>query len=236
MQKAFHTSWRRAIAFSLMALLPVMLLGSIATVKAQDTKSNRLNLSDFRTRQNKTKSVDNVDNTVRSASPDTVFTNPAAIVLDDSGPALLYPSNITVSGLTGTVTDVNVTMNGFSHTFPDDVAILLVSPDGRKFILQSDVGGGTDVTNVTYTFDDQATASIGNSGPFPATGTSVKPSSVGDDDEMDPPAPAGPYNQPAPAGSATLNGTFGGAAPNGVWQLFVTDFFLGDSGTFAGGW
>jgi subtilisin-like proprotein convertase family protein len=174
-----------------------------------------------------------------AVSAQTTFTNSTQINIPD-GIANPYPSTINVTGLTGTITDINVRINGFSHTFPDDVAMLLVSPDGKKFILQSDVGGGADVTGVTYTFDDQATAVIGDTGPFPANNTSVKPSSAeafpGDDDELPSPAPAPPYNQPAPTGSATLNGTFGGINPNGTWQLFVIDFFQDDQGSISGGW
>jgi hypothetical protein len=171
------------------------------------------------------------------ASVTAVFTNSTPITIPDAGTAAPYPSAITVSGLTGTVTDVNVRLNSFSHTFPEDVALLLVSPDGtRKFILQSDSGGGTDAVNLTYTFDDQAANGIPDDGPMPANNGSVRPSSVGDDDPMPSPAPPLPYSQPASAGTATLNGTFGGINPNGAWSLYVIDYFDGDAGLINGGW
>ncbi|MDQ4122089.1 MAG: DUF5050 domain-containing protein [Acidobacteriota bacterium] len=167
----------------------------------------------------------------------TVFNNTTPITIPDQGTAAPYPSNITVSGMTGTITDLNVRINNFSHSFPDDVAFLLVNPDGtKKFILQSDSGGGTDVVNLTYTFDDQAVSNIPDDGPMPGNNGSIRPSSVGDDDAMPPPAPDTPYSQPASAGTATLNGTFGGINPNGTWKLFVIDFFEGDSGSIGGGW
>ena len=84
-------------------------------------------------------------------------------------------------------------------------------------VIQSDVGGGTDVSNLTYTLDDQAAAGIPNGGPI--TAGTFQPSSVGDDDFFpqtgaDPPpvtsAPAGTCPQAAPAGTATLNATFSG--------------------------
>jgi len=171
-----------------------------------------------------------------AARPDVEFTNSAPITINDSGEASPYPSNITVSGLSGTVTDVNVRFNGFSHTFPDDIGILLVSPSGRQIVVLSDVGGGNDVVNSTFTIDDQATNSIPNIGPWPANNASAKPSSVGDDEVFSPPAPNAPWNQPAPAGTATLNGVFGGDAPNGVWKIFIFDAFTGDSGSVSGGW
>jgi hypothetical protein len=42
------------------------------------------------------------------------------------------------------------------------------------------------------------------------------------------PAPAGPY-------TATLS-VFNATDPNGLWKLFARDDYIGDSGSFAGGW
>jgi hypothetical protein len=63
-----------------------------------------------------------------------VFSNPAAITINDAAAATPYPSNITVSGLVGNITKLTVTINGFSHTFPDDVDMMLVAPNGNKFV------------------------------------------------------------------------------------------------------
>jgi len=179
----------------------------------------------------------NINELFSPNSPTTVFSNTTPIIIPDSGTATPFPSTIAVSGLTGTITDLNVKINSFSHTFPDDVALLLVSPDGsRKFILQSDSGGGADAVNLTYTFDDQAANGIPDDGPMPVNNSSVRPSSIGDNDEMPPPAPAAPYSQPASAGTATLNSTFGGVALNGNWNLFVVDFVEGDGGSIGSGW
>ena len=69
-----------------------------------------------------------------------------------------YPSTITVSGLGGTITHVQVKLNGVTHSFPDDIDILLVGPGGQNAIIMSDVGGGNPgATNVTLTLDDLAT-------------------------------------------------------------------------------
>src|SRR5947208_10924784 len=72
--------------------------------------------------------------------PQTVFTNSSTITINDANPATPYPSNITVSGLSGTIPatagSVKVTINGFSHTYPDDVGILLVGPTGAALLLQ----------------------------------------------------------------------------------------------------
>src|SRR3712207_7848809 len=55
-----------------------------------------------------------------------------------------YPSEIAVSGLTGPITDVTVTLHRFGHDFASDVDILLVSPSGKSVILMSDACGGLE--------------------------------------------------------------------------------------------
>jgi hypothetical protein len=179
----------------------------------------------------------------------TTFTNSAPIAIADSdgttsGIGNPYPSRITVSGLSGTVTDVNVRINGLTHTFPDDVGLMLVGPGATRFmVVQSDVGGGTDTAAVVYTLDDQAAAGIPNAGPL--TAGTYKPSSVGDDElfplsgATPPPAdcqPAGECPQAAPAGAAVMNTVFGGINPNGEWRLYAVDCCALDEGTIVNGW
>ena len=61
----------------------------------------------------------------------------------------MYPSNIAVSGLTGRpITNVTVSLNHLSHTFPDDIDVLLVGPQGQTVFLMSDSGGSGDISNV----------------------------------------------------------------------------------------
>lgn len=171
------------------------------------------------------------------AAPEVVFSNSAPITIPSSGtsgPASPYPSTITVSGLPGVVTDVNVTLTGVSHTFPDDIDILLVGPGGQTLVLMSDCGGGSGITGITLTFDDSAATSLPDS-TLIAAGT-YKPTNYGAGDTFAAPAPAGPYNDPAPAGAATLASVFNGIAPNGTWSLFVVDDAGGDTGSISGGW
>ena len=151
--------------------------------------------------------------------------NPTSITINQSGAASPYPSPLTISGVSGTVASVTVTLNNLSHTFPDDVDILLVGPAGQNVVLLSDAGGGTAATNVTLTFSDAALAFVPDNGPL-VSGT-FKPTNNEGAEGF--PAPA-----PAPGGSA-LN-VFNGTNPNGVWQLFVADDTGGDSGSISGGW
>ncbi len=153
-------------------------------------------------------------------------------------PSTPYPSNNVVSGLTGTVDTVRVTLYNFTHSFSDDVDILLVSPAGQKFILMSDAGGGPGLdAAATLTFSDTAAVTLPDSLAI-ATG-SYKPTNYeAASDTFATGVPASPYSDPGPggtpAGTATLNGTFGGANPNGTWQLFVSDDDNGDGGSIAG--
>lgn len=44
----------------------------------------------------------------RNEGEATIFSNVNAITINDNGPANLYPSPIVVSGMSGTVTNINV--------------------------------------------------------------------------------------------------------------------------------
>jgi len=73
--------------------------------------------------------------------PPVAFTNTTTITIPAIGPASPYPSNISVSGLSGTVVQVTVTINGLLHAIPDDLDFLLVGPAGQNAIIWSDAGG-----------------------------------------------------------------------------------------------
>jgi len=148
--------------------------------------------------------------------------NPASMTIPDSGAATPYPSIINVAGRSGVVSKVAVTLVGLSHTWPGDLDILLVGPDGARVGLLGRVGGGASAVNATITFDDEATASVGStvtSGTFRPTGVSSS---------LPSPAPAAPY-------SAAL-ATFNGVSPNGNWALYVVDRAAQDAGSISGGW
>jgi subtilisin-like proprotein convertase family protein len=163
----------------------------------------------------------------------TTFSNTAAITINDNGPASAYPSNITVSGLTGNKA-VKVKFNQMSHTFPGDVDMLLVGPGGQKYEIMSDQGGTNDLVNVDLTLSDTAAASL----PATITTGEFKPTADAGQDVFAAPAPAGPYELPGPGGAATLASVFGttGSALNGTWSLYVVDDAGTDVGSIAGGW
>ncbi len=128
-----------------------------------------------------------------------------------------------------------MTINGLTHTFTDDVGIVLVGPGGAALLIQDGAGDGT-VANVTYTLTDTGATQL------PATriwgaGT-YKSTSYYTGHSFPPPGPGTTYGHPGPAGgnSATFASIFGGTNANGVWSLYVVDFASANSGIIAGGW
>jgi hypothetical protein len=167
-----------------------------------------------------------------------------------------YPSDISVAGVTGTVTKVTVTLNGLYQPLGGnvkDLDFLLVSPSGVNLLLLSDAAPATtgpDPTNptaVTLTFDDAAAGPVPFVAPvlsgtyqptnYSATFMNTVPCGGGalytepdpDNFILNPPAPAPPYG-------ATLS-VFNGTDPNGTWSLYALCDCLGSAtATLQGGW
>ena len=122
------------------------------------------------------------------------FCNPGTITLPDNGTPstpVAYPSHIFVSGLTGTISKVTVTLSNVTHANPDDFKLLLVAPNGGQFVVMGNVGGSTPVAKATLTLDDAAASLLPDGGPISA-GT-FKPSFVASSAAVFPlPAPVGP--------------------------------------------
>lgn len=153
------------------------------------------------------------------------FGNNTPITISSANPVSgnPYPSTIAVSGFTGLTTDVVVTLV-VSHTFPDDLDILLVSPTGQKTLLMSEAGGNGDLVNVVLTFSDAAAGFLPDSAQIVA-GT-YKPTNYLTGDTFPPPAPAGPY-------AANPLSVFDGFDPNGNWSLYVMDDASFDGGSIS---
>ena len=155
---------------------------------------------------------------VALAAPNSkTFANRNTIVINDAtvdpatnadipSNATPYPSTIDVTGLTGQVQDVNLTLKGFSHTFPGDVSVMLEDPHGNQSEVMRNVGGGTDVKNIALTLDDEATNEM----------------------LFDIPLSRGTY---LPLQPLSVFDTF---EPNGTWKLYVQDNFSDDSGKMSG--
>jgi Ca2+-binding RTX toxin-like protein len=142
-----------------------------------------------------------------------------------------YPSNITVSGLTGTITDLNVNLNGFASDSPSDLDFLLVGPQGQNLLFMSDAGGDNSVFNpvttpINLTIDDQAPNQLPGDTPLVGGGASFRP--IDDDDDTGETMVGDTFPAPAPAASsATALTVFNGTDPNGTWSLYLMDDFPG---------
>ena len=156
------------------------------------------------------------------------FTNSGRVDIVDHAVASPYPSVIYVGCVPGPVKHVSVTLDGLSHSFPDDVDVLLVNPAGQAVKLMSDAGGNTSqkLTNVILTFTDTATT------PLPDA-TRIGSGDYAPTDY----APADTFPPPAPqTGIATNFNSFISSNPNGNWSLYVLDDQGGDAGTILRGW
>lgn len=149
------------------------------------------------------------------------ITIPAGAPTTTGGVASPYPSSIAVAGLpTGGVYVNAIRLNGMSHTFPSDLDLVLVSPTGQRVVFMSDAGGGTDIVGVNLVFSDAAAAIL----PAVITSGTYKPTNTGGPDNFPAPGPGSVTNIGPTLSSFTGN-------PNGNWNLYIFDQFLGDVGS-----
>ena len=167
----------------------------------------------------------------------STYTNPTPITIESAetnDAASPYPSSINVQGLEGTVAispGLTVTLHGLTHGWPEDIDILLVSPDpAGRGILMSDTCGTSafPIVNQTFTFVENAASQLPAAGPC-STGTYLPTDRV--------PADAFPAPAPSPPSLGIGPGSaISGKNPNGVWSLYVMDDITSFGGTIAGGW
>lgn len=112
-------------------------------------------------------------------------------------------SPMTVSGISGFVTDINVQVN-ITHTWVADIVLFLEAPNGDFVQLFNQRGGSGD--NLTNTIFDDSAANPISAGTAPFTGA-FRP------------------EQPL----SLFNG-LSAEDTNGEWQLYVFDLFAGDDG------
>lgn len=166
------------------------------------------------------------------------FRNPARIEMLDTKqfelkPAATYPSVVNVSGITEPVVGVEVSFFAITHTWTEDVDILLVSPTGVSTTLMSDVGGATKLGAINLTFSDNAGKDATNQdfipqGAYHPTNFARKDESLYD-------------TYPAPGPGDVLDpvpylGRFNGLNPNGEWKLYIIDDQPKNTGEIIGGW
>jgi len=156
------------------------------------------------------------------------ITIPAGAPGTTSGNAAPYPSTIFVSGLGGSITDVNVMFDEIGHTHPDDLDIIVVSPSGDSTILMSDACGSTDFDDFDWTFDDEASTLMPDSPAGACVEFFYKPSSYDGASDTWPAA--------FPGSHGTTLSRFDGENANGTWSLYVRDDAGSDVGDIELGW
>jgi subtilisin-like proprotein convertase family protein len=155
------------------------------------------------------------------------FSNEQTILIPNFGAADHYPSEINVSGLSGSITDVDVKLRKFTHTFPGDVFVMLEGPGGQNVVVMGDAGREFDVRGIKLVFDDEAAT--------PTTRDRATQQGHLPAGQLRPYNPA--FRAPAPAESgATALSTFDGTDPDGTWKLWVFDEDTDDEGRFGCGW
>ena len=165
----------------------------------------------------------------------TVFSNTTAISIPaTSGTSDPYPSQIAVSGMAGTLTDVSVMINGWTSANPGDLYFLLTGPGGQAFDFMGDVGSTHSITNINVRLTDSAVSQLTSN---QIVSGSFKPTVLGSSCPAFP-APAPPsVDCAAPEGTTTFTNLFTGLDPDGTWSLYILDDTAGDTASaIGGGW
>jgi len=161
--------------------------------------------------------------TIAAPAVARTYTGGAVTIADSPLPSSPYPSTVTSTGEGSIVLDVSVKLLDFTHTFPEDVDILLVAPSGAGVVLMSDAGGTTAVVNKDPRFSDTGLFPMGEF----VSNTTYTPTDIDDGDDVFPsPAPAGPFG--------TSLDALGETQPNGQWSLYVVDDDTDETGSIAG--
>jgi hypothetical protein len=142
------------------------------------------------------------------------FTNDTVNPVPRNGAAAIYPSPITVAGVTGLTYHVSVRLH-LKHPGPQKLSVLLKSPNGTAVMLMANIGGipfGGNVPTNPVGIDDCAAAAFqsdqlrqGRYRPAYAVPATTMPA----------PAPAGPL--------ASGLSAFNWASPNGTWELYAAN-------------
>ena len=132
-------------------------------------------------------------------------------------------STISVTGQPTSISTISVTIPNISHSWYDDLDIMLISPTGQRLVLMSDCGGNNSGNgNRNYTFIQGGT--VLNDGAPPTASGNVSPTGFETPDTW-------PDGAPTISSMNQLTGN-----PNGTWTLRVIDDAVGDAGCLNGGW
>lgn len=154
--------------------------------------------------------------------------NQSDVLIVDDASASPYPITFDISGITGQINKIQLSITGITHSWVGDVGIVLVSPNDSKFtvITGRDAGGAQfNNNNIIISSDSTIELICGVDGTF------INKSMVN-----------GPLIFNAPSTLNLASGfyskidTFLDLTPeeaNGQWKLYVQDFAGGDSGSIS---
>ena len=165
-------------------------------------------------------------------------------------------SNINVTGSSGTITDLNVTINGINSKAFVDMVFVLVGPNNTSVVLSSNAGGANEKSwiptpSVDLTFDDEANSQLPystsfnqseneypllNNGSYQTSKYEMGSYYInkGQYSVLDPVAD-GFFGDPGNFATENTLAAFDGIAANGNWQLLAFDNYATDA-TFYNGW
>jgi subtilisin-like proprotein convertase family protein len=150
-----------------------------------------------------------------------------------SGSGFAIPDNvpagvssvIAVAGDTTSITSVEVTLTGLTHTWIGDLRATLTSPSGTVFTLFTRVGAtvptgaGSPLDFAgTYRFTDSAAITLWGALASPGPGGVIPPGDYRTSDALS-------------AAATSLNGAFAGQNSNGNWTLTISDNLPVDIGS-----
>jgi hypothetical protein len=158
----------------------------------------------------------------------------STITINDNGPASPFGSSITVSGLSGNVVDVNLTLRNFTHDRPEDVAVMLAH-QGRAAILMRQAGGNVALQNANIVLDNDASSQLPDNSTI-VSNLAYKPFDYypAPEPQFGGAAPNNGDNNANPALRQYLD-FFNGTTANGTWTLWVRDDLAPIAGSL-GGW
>lgn len=173
-------------------------------------------------------------NAARAAGGETMavftFTNSGGLNFVDNG---VRTQMMQVYGLHGLVTAVSIGLDGLTHTFADDLDMLLLGPDGvRNLLFLSDSRGTDEFAGVNVDFSDSGAANLADGSIAAPIAAGTYLSTTYDDTET-----AANFGlsdvdiQYAGSGFASFGSAFAGADGNGAWELLVRDDDFADTGS-----
>lgn len=148
------------------------------------------------------------------------------------GRATPYPCTIEMQDMYAPVRAVEVQLHGITHTYPADLDVLLVGPNGAAVMLLSDVGS-TAVAGLDVTIKDGPYGTV-NPTSGPVDGAVYNPTNHLGNDGVGDSFPTGVADPPPSGPYATSMSAFTGIDPNGTWRLYVDDDEGMDVGDLAG--